>query len=609
MSDHSKPTLSSTYANFLSEMSARVDDAVKQARSDTVTFTNPPVGAIRWNSAGSKWENNTGTVGTPVWTALATTYAINAATASAWATGRTLSITTDGTGTSAAFDGSGNISVALTLATVNSNVGSFGSASVVPILTVNAKGLVTAVSTATLYSGAVSWTGNKIGAAYGGTNWDSSAATGLAKIAAGVWSAGAAGTDYVAPGGALGTPSSGNLSNCSGIPAGSVALSSRTSNTILAAGDKGGFIDITSGTFTQTFTAAATLGNGWWCYLRNSGTGVVTLDPNASEMIDGLTSYPMYTGEVRLVQCTGSAFITVLVVGGMATFSAGGTFIMPPGTKNATVVAYGAGGNGGAGASGTYNGTLPSGGGAGGGGERVELNIASLAAGTSVTVTCGAAPGGYTTFGTLLKAWGGGNGAAGVTGGGQSAPGAGGGGQTGGNASASTAGISYGATGYNGQSTWQGSSFTGGSFGGWGYPGTATNSQHGADSYLGGAGGGGGGGENSGQTPNVGGNGGASKISPSSSNNTVRGSGAAGGTATYGSFSNPGTAGAAGGVDAGGGGGGGGAGSSTVGITAGAGGNGGFPAGGGGGGGANGASGPGGAGGTGAGGAVYVRMS
>jgi hypothetical protein len=43
-------------------------------------------------------------------------------------------------------------SVALTLATVNSNVGAFGSASSIPVITVNAKGLVTAVSTATVAS-------------------------------------------------------------------------------------------------------------------------------------------------------------------------------------------------------------------------------------------------------------------------------------------------------------------------------------------------------------------------------------------------------------------------------------------------------------------------
>lgn len=41
-------------------------------------------------------------------------------------------------------------SLALTLATVNSNVGSFGSATVSPVITVNAKGLVTAVGTTTI---------------------------------------------------------------------------------------------------------------------------------------------------------------------------------------------------------------------------------------------------------------------------------------------------------------------------------------------------------------------------------------------------------------------------------------------------------------------------
>ena len=46
---------------------------------------------------------------------------------------------------------SGDLTVAsngvVTLATVNSNVGSFGSGSAIPVVTVNAKGLVTAVST------------------------------------------------------------------------------------------------------------------------------------------------------------------------------------------------------------------------------------------------------------------------------------------------------------------------------------------------------------------------------------------------------------------------------------------------------------------------------
>ncbi len=63
---------------------------------------------------------------------------------------RTISATGDITWTSGDFDGSENVSGAATLATVNSNVGSFGSTSAIPVVTVNAKGLVTAVTTASI---------------------------------------------------------------------------------------------------------------------------------------------------------------------------------------------------------------------------------------------------------------------------------------------------------------------------------------------------------------------------------------------------------------------------------------------------------------------------
>ena len=74
----------------------------------------------------------------------------NADTATALATGRTLAITGDLAYTSPSFDGSGNVTAAGTLATVNSNVGSFGSTTAVPVITVNAKGLVTGVSTSAI---------------------------------------------------------------------------------------------------------------------------------------------------------------------------------------------------------------------------------------------------------------------------------------------------------------------------------------------------------------------------------------------------------------------------------------------------------------------------
>jgi hypothetical protein len=74
----------------------------------------------------------------------------NASTANAWTTARNLALTGDATGTLTGVDGSQNVSAALTLATVNSNVGSFGGSTAIPVITVNAKGLITAVSTANI---------------------------------------------------------------------------------------------------------------------------------------------------------------------------------------------------------------------------------------------------------------------------------------------------------------------------------------------------------------------------------------------------------------------------------------------------------------------------
>lgn len=74
----------------------------------------------------------------------------NATTATAWVSPRNLALTGDGTATLSSVDGSANVSAALTLANVNTNTGQFGSSSSIPVITVNAKGLITAVSTETV---------------------------------------------------------------------------------------------------------------------------------------------------------------------------------------------------------------------------------------------------------------------------------------------------------------------------------------------------------------------------------------------------------------------------------------------------------------------------
>ena len=84
----------------------------------------------------------------------------------------------------------------------------------------------------------------------------------------------------------------------------------RTANTALSASDFFKLIDL-SGTFAQTFSASASLVSGWFCYIYNSGTGLITLTPNGAELIDGAATRILYPGERRLMQCDGLTIRTV----------------------------------------------------------------------------------------------------------------------------------------------------------------------------------------------------------------------------------------------------------------------------------------------------------
>ena len=69
--------------------------------------------------------------------------------AAQWTTARTLSMTGD-VSWSLSLDGSSNVTGSATLAAVNANIGGFGGATAVPVLTVDAKGRVTAITTAAI---------------------------------------------------------------------------------------------------------------------------------------------------------------------------------------------------------------------------------------------------------------------------------------------------------------------------------------------------------------------------------------------------------------------------------------------------------------------------
>lgn len=138
-------------------------------------------------------------------------------------TGRTISISGDLAYTSPSFDGTGNVTAAGTLATVNSNVGSFGSATQVGTFTVNGKGLITAAGNTTITPAVGSITGLGTGVA----------------TALGV-NVGAAGA-FVVNGGALGTPSSGVATNltgtASGLTAGNVTTNANLTGPITSVGN------------------------------------------------------------------------------------------------------------------------------------------------------------------------------------------------------------------------------------------------------------------------------------------------------------------------------------------------------------------------------------
>lgn len=61
MADWNNPTLTTLYADVLSQLKARDEDMLRGFDPAVVSPTNTPTGAIRWNSALSKWQKFNGT--------------------------------------------------------------------------------------------------------------------------------------------------------------------------------------------------------------------------------------------------------------------------------------------------------------------------------------------------------------------------------------------------------------------------------------------------------------------------------------------------------------------------------------------------------------------
>lgn len=87
--------------------------------------------------------------------------------------------------------------------------------------------------------------------------------------------------------------------------------SAKTTTYSVVAADKGKLINATTGTWTLSLLAAATAADGFNVTVRNSGTGVITVDPNLTETIDGSSTLAVNAGESVLLYCDGTAWYSI----------------------------------------------------------------------------------------------------------------------------------------------------------------------------------------------------------------------------------------------------------------------------------------------------------
>lgn len=85
-------------------------------------------------------------------------------------------------------------------------------------------------------------------------------------------------------------------------------------------------INVCTGTFTLSLFEAASAGEGFYFVVKNASTGVITLNPNGAELIDGAATIQLLENESALVVCDGSAWYSSI---NAARYAVDGTASLP----------------------------------------------------------------------------------------------------------------------------------------------------------------------------------------------------------------------------------------------------------------------------------------
>lgn len=257
MADFSKPVTTDSYANVLTYLKATTSDLALGLDPATTTPTNVPTNAVRWTSAANKWQKWNGTA----WVDLSSLYAINI---------------------------SGNAATATSATSA------------------------TSATTATNLAGGVAGAIHYQSAA--GASAFSAAGTAGQVLLSGGAAAPTWGTLGLGAGGTGATTQIGALQALGAIA--SQTLAKSAAYTVVAA-DRGDVL-LCTGTWSLSLTAASTLANGFSFGVVNIGTGVITIDPNASETVDGVTTKALAPGQSCILITDGTEWRTVGLSGGGA---------------------------------------------------------------------------------------------------------------------------------------------------------------------------------------------------------------------------------------------------------------------------------------------------